>query len=119
MKLFSELYNAGALKATLPKTIEEINNLLDYEPQQGEVVWMLDTIGHAGNAQPEAIAKFFELDIDPSDEWVWEAIEEAEWKLTEQAQALINGDLPDYLGIGFGHEPWGGDYGLLLWWIED
>lgn len=121
MRSFSELYDVEELKAQLPGIVEEIRKYQqDYEPQQGDVAYIIDTIAADWEdcKQPESIVDVFDLDIDPEDEWVWEAIEDAEWKLTEQAQEAINGALPENLGIGFGHAQFSADYGLILWHVE-
>jgi hypothetical protein len=122
MHSFGEIYNVEGLKGQIPNMVKELDNLIpdDYTPCQGEVVYIVDTIAEdwEGVNQPESIVQAFGLDIDPHDEWVWEHIEEAEARLTEQAQEQINGVLPDHLGIGFGSAGWSGDYGLLLWWVE-
>lgn len=121
MKTFGELYNIEALKKELPRIVKEVRELQNgREPQQGEMAYIIDTVSPdwAGRYQPQDIVETFDLDVDWEDEWVWEAIDEAEWKLTEQAQEAINGDLPDTLGIGFGHADHSGDYGLILWHVE-
>lgn len=123
MRNFEEMYDVDLLQEAIPGMVEKINEYTceDSLPRQGEVVYIIDTIaaGWEGLLQPESIVSEFDLDVEPDDEWVWEHIDEAEAKLTEQAQEHINGVLPDYLGIGFGHVEWNGDYGLLLWWLED
>jgi len=121
MRNFNELYDVEGLREELPAIVGEIENMMQGETLMHGEGFIIDTIspGWRGTYQPEDIVDVFDLDVDPDWAWVWEAIDEAEWKLTEQAQDAMNGALPDHFGIGFGSSEYDGDYGLMLWYLED
>jgi hypothetical protein len=125
MRSFGELYNVHALRADMPSIIHEIKQLIaPMDPgdlQHGDVLWIDQppvSRDWRGTYQPQDIVEAFGLDENWEDEWIWEAIEEAEWELSCQAQDTLSDILPPWLAVGFGFADHSSDYGLILWYDE-
>ena len=111
-----ELYDVHALWVDIQVLIDETWDNVEYEHG---FIGVLDTIspGDRGIHQIEDAIDLFELDIEPEDEWAWNAVDEVADRLADELTVALHkeyGLAPEYF-LSFGNHEYLGDYELELW----
>lgn len=96
------------------RLLEEIEKLMrDYRDAEELFVAEISP-GAAGNHQVEEVAEYFGLDVDCSEEWAWEEVEDAVARIADELNAALQEVKPGFPAtVYFGWLEGDNSFGLI------